>query len=137
MKYLLDTNVLGELRSKHGDVGVKHWIAGQRSTDLAISVITVIEIELEVRRRTRSDPRAGALLDQWLRERVLTAFIGRILPLDLDAARYVAPIHLPDAAPDHAALIAATALAHDLAVVTRNERDFHRASVRLVNPWSN
>jgi toxin FitB len=63
---------------------------------------------------------------------VLTGFADRILPLDLP----VASLHVPDQAPQHDALIAGTALARGLTVVTRNTRDFERAGVGYLNPWS-
>ncbi len=135
MRFLLDTNVLGELRRKQGEPRVKQWVAQQASVDLAISVVTVIEIEVGVLRHSRRHPEQGRALQQWLEERVLAAFTGRILPLDLSAARLVAPLHVPDPAPSHDALIAGAALAHGLTVVTRNSADFARAGVPVVNPW--
>ncbi|HMR48648.1 MAG TPA: type II toxin-antitoxin system VapC family toxin [Arachnia sp.] len=135
VKYLLDTNVLGELRKKSGASQVKKWIAGHPSSDLAISVVTVIEIETGILRVARRDAEQAALLTRWFEDRVLTGFADRILPLDLVSARRVAPLHVPDPAPSHDALIAGTALAHGLVVVTRNEADFRRVGVDIVNPW--
>lgn len=135
VRYLLDTNVLGELRKRSGASQVKRWVAAQQTGDLAISVVTVIEIESGILRLARCDAEQAALLTRWFEDRVLTGFADRILPLDLVAARRVAPLHIPDPAPGHDALIAGTALAHGLAVVTRNESDFRRAGVDVVNPW--
>ena len=98
-------------------------------------MLTVIETEIGILRRSRQDPAQGALLARWFETRVLTAFSGRILPLDLEAARHVAPLHDPDPAPNHGALIAGTALAHQLTVVTRNTADFERAGASVLNPW--
>jgi predicted nucleic acid-binding protein len=134
--YLLDTNVVSELRKRRGDAGVKQWTAKQSVADLAISVVTVIEIETGILRRARTDPDQAAILTRWFENNVLTGFADRILPLDLAAARRVASLHLPDQAPQHDALIAGTALARGLTVVTRNTRDFERARVEYLNPWS-
>ncbi|HZZ95923.1 MAG TPA: type II toxin-antitoxin system VapC family toxin [Jatrophihabitantaceae bacterium] len=134
--YLLDTNVVSELRKRRGDSGVKQWVAKQGVADLAISVVTVIEIETGILCKGRTDPDQAQTLTRWFEQNVLTGFADRILPLDLAAARRVAPLHVPDQAPQHDALIAGTALARGLTVVTRNTRDFERAGVEYVNPWS-
>jgi toxin FitB len=134
--YLLDTNVVSELRKRRGDPGVKQWVAKQSVADLAISVVTVIEIETGILRRERTDPEQAQILTRWFEQNVLPGFAERILPLDLAAARRVASLHVPDQAPQHDALIAGTALARGLTVVTRNTRDFERAGVGCVNPWS-
>jgi toxin FitB len=134
--YLLDTNVVSELRKRHGDPGVKQWVARQRAADLAISVVTVIEIETGILRRGRTDPDQARMLTRWFEQNVLTGFADRILPLDLAAARRVASLHVPDQAPQHDALIAGTALARNLTIVTRNTRDFARTGVGYLNPWS-
>ncbi len=135
MRYLLDTNVVSELRKRSGDRTVKSWVSGQSATDLAISVVTVIEIEIGILGKSRTDPEQAQLLTRWFEERVLAGFRDRILPLDLAAARRVPPLHVPDRAPQHDALIAGTALARSLVVVTRNTRDFEGTGVSLVNPW--
>jgi hypothetical protein len=134
--FLLDTNVVSELRKRRGDAGVKQWVAQQSVADLAISVVTVIEIETGILRKARTDPEQAQILTRWFEQNVLTGFADRILPLDLAAARRVASLHVPDQAPQHDALIAGTALAHGLTVVTRNTRDFERAGVEHRNPWS-
>lgn len=133
--YLLDTNVISELRKRRGDSGVKKWVAEQ-GADLAISVVTVIEIETGILRKQRTAPDQARILTRWFESKVLTGFADRILPLDLAAARRVASLHVPDQAPQHDALIAGTALARGLTVVTRNTRDFERAGVGYLNPWS-
>jgi toxin FitB len=83
----------------------------------------------------RKDPTQGALLRQWLEHRVVRAFHDRILPVDATTARICAGLHVPNPKPDRDALIAATALQHDLIVVTRNVNDFAGTGVKLINPW--
>jgi toxin FitB len=134
--YLLDTNVISELRKRRGDHGVKQWVAKQNAVDLAISVVTIIEIETGILRKGRTDPDQARILTRWFEQSVLTGFADRILPLDLAAARRVASLHVPDQAPRHDALIAGTALARGLTVVTRNAPDFERAGIDHLNPWS-
>ena len=135
MRYLVDTNVLSEARKPRGDVGVKEWWRLQAVESLAISVITVLEIDVGIRRLRRHDPDSAAVLQRWLDERVMVAFRGRVLPFDLECSWRTAPLHVPDPAPEHDAIIAGTALAHGLVVVSRNVDDFARLGVEVVNPW--
>ncbi|WP_297003856.1 type II toxin-antitoxin system VapC family toxin [uncultured Corynebacterium sp.] len=137
MRYLLDTNVLREIRKspRRADPSVRRWIAAQRPADLYISVITVLELELGVRRMERRDPVQGRRLRQWLDDDVMDVFTSRTLEVDVDTAVRTASLHIPDPAPERDALIAATALVHGLTVATRNTRDFTPTGVPLVNPW--
>jgi len=135
MKYLLDTNVISEARKPAADQYVVGWLRAQTPEDLAISVMSVLEIEVGIRRLRRRDTTAADTLQRWFDGSVLTGFAGRILTLDLDCVRRIAPLHVPDPAPMADAIIAGTALVYDLTVVTRNVADFERLGVRLVNPW--
>ena len=108
-------------------------MAEQSAADLAISVVTIIKIETEILRKERTDPDQAFILTRWFENNVLTGFADRILPLEPPPA---ASLHVPDQAPQHDALIAGTALARGLTVVTRNIRDFERAGVEYLNPWS-
>lgn len=104
--------------------------------DAVGSVTTLQELEHGVRLAERSDPGAGAVLRAWLDESVPAAFAERILPIDEVVARRAAALHVPDPAPIADALIAATAIVHRLAVVTRNVRDFERfEGLDIINPW--
>lgn len=138
--YVLDTNVVSELRkvrSNRADPGVAAWITETPTEELFISVITLHELELGVLLAERSDPAKGALLRQWLDGSVAVAFESRVLPVDTTTARRAAALHVPDPAPFRDRLIAASALARGMGVVTRNERDFVRFSgLEVVNPWS-
>jgi toxin FitB len=138
MMYLLDTNVVSELRkAKAGrsDRRVAAWAADVPAASLFLSVVSVQEIEIGVLLVERRDSRQGAILRQWLEEHVLPAFSDRILPVDIVVVRRSAALHVPDPRPVRDALIAATALVHGLTVVTRNVTDFEPKGCRVLNPW--
>jgi len=137
--YLLDTNVVSELRkAKAGKAnkGVTAWATQVPVARLFVSVVTVQEIEIGVLLAERRDQRQGAILRQWLEEHVLPAFVDRILDVDTAVARRSASLHVPDPCPVRDALIAATALVHDLTLVTRNVADFERTGAKLLDPWT-
>jgi len=135
MKYLLDTNVVSEPTRPRPDAGVLRWLAQQKPSDVALSVITVLELDKGLLLGERRDPRAAAKRRTWFQDKVLGHFADRILPVDLATARATARLHVPDPAPFADALIAGTALAHGLVVVTRNVADFARLGVPYLNPW--
>ncbi|MDR3359606.1 MAG: DUF1778 domain-containing protein [Bifidobacteriaceae bacterium] len=128
-------NVVSEARKPKRDPRVAAWLRAQSAEDVAISVVTVIELEVGILLVARRDPSSGALLQAWLRDAVLPGFAGRILGVDLPVARRVAPLHVPDRMSEHDVIIAGTALAHRLTVVTRNTKHFSRAGVSVLNPW--
>jgi predicted nucleic acid-binding protein len=98
-------------------------------------VITILEIEVGSLLLARRDPARGAVLKTWIEDKVLPAFAGRLLPVDLAVARRCAQLHVPDFRGERDALIAATALVHGMCVVTRNVADFQPMGVDLLNPW--
>jgi hypothetical protein len=137
--FLLDTNVVSELRKMHSgraDPGVIDWIAGVPSDLMFISSITLQELEVGVLLAERADPPQGVVLRRWLDYGVALAFDGRVLIVDGTVSRRAAAFHVPDPAPFRDALIGATAAVHGMAVVTRNEKDFVRfGDVDVVSPW--
>ena len=136
--YLLDTNVVSELRkigAGKGDRSVSRWSHSLDVAELFLSVVTIEEIEVGVLRIERQDPAQGKMFRTWLDEQVLPAFQNRILPVDLQVARMCASLHVPDPRPIRDAMIGATALAHGLTLATRNVGDFEPMGVELVNPW--
>lgn len=133
--YLLDTNVISELRKPHADKHVKAWAGRVPAQSLFLSAITVLELETGVLRVERRDARQGTALRKWLNDQVLVAFVDRILPIDTAVALRCAQLHVPDLMAHSDALIAATALVHGLIVVTRNTQDFEAADVGLIDPW--
>ncbi len=134
MKYLLDTNIISDARLKRSSA-LMAWLRGQEIGDLALSAITMLELERGVRRKERSDPAGARPLRLWLNEDVRPMVGGRVLAVDEQIAIVAAALHVPDPLPEMDALIAATGLVHDLTLVTRNISDFERTGVRLLNPW--
>lgn len=132
--FLLDTNVVSELRKSTRNDRVAAWAASLAKTDSFLSVVTVQEIEVGILRKERADASQGAVLRTWF-ERLLREYEGRIVGVDVPVARRAAGLHVPDPRPAHDALIAATALVHGLTVATRNVDDFAVMGVPLVNPW--
>ncbi|VVP76472.1 Toxin FitB [Pseudomonas fluorescens] len=133
--YLLDTNVISELRKPHADANVVAWAKSVIAPRLFISAITLKELETGVLRIERRDATQGKVLRTWLKHHVMPAFDSRILPVDTAVAIRCAGLHVPDSANESDALIAATALVHGLTVVTRNVADFQSSGVQLINPW--
>jgi toxin FitB len=136
--YLLDTNVISELRRtyrRQGNYQVVSWASSVPVEELYLSVITVEELEIGVLLIERRDQLQGAGLRQWLNEKVLGKFADRILPVDQAVVLSSARLHVPDPRPIRDAFIAATAHVHDMTLVTRNISDFERTGVSLLNPW--
>jgi toxin FitB len=134
--YVLDTNVLSELRRPHkANSRVLAWAASMPVSQFYLSVITVLELERGVLRMERVDPSQGKHLRVWLDAEVLPRFEGRVLAVDSVVAQRCARLHVPDPKSERDALIAATALVHSMTVVTRNTADFEPCGVALLNPW--
>lgn len=135
---LLDTNVLSEVRKPKliANEGVRTWFASQRPSELFLSVITILEIELGIARLERRDGFQAQMLQRWLEEEVLDAFSERLLEVDVEVARIAARMHVPDPRSERDALIAATAKVHGLTVVTHNTKDFVTLGVRMIDPWA-
>lgn len=138
MNYLLDTNVVSEIRKVRAgkaDPNVVRWTDSVPSGTLYISVITVEEIEIGTLIVERRDAVQGSVLRTWLEQHVLPTFASRTLSIDVAVARRAAVLHVPNVRPVRDALIAATALVHGMTVVTRNTIDFIEMGVPLLNPW--
>lgn len=136
MTYLLDTNIVSEMRRR----GAMHpkaaqWLGSVAPVQLYISSITIFEIERGVEKVARRNAKRGTELSTWLRRHVMPAFDGRILALDADAALHAATLHAGRARLDADCLVAAIALAHGKVIVTRNTRDFDGLGVRVVDPF--
>ncbi len=138
--FVLDTNVVSELRkvrSGKANPGIGAWATSTPSAEMFVSAITIHELEHGVLLAERSDRRQGAMLREWLDHSVAAAFTERVWPVDEAVARRSARLHVPDLAPFRGAFIAATALVHHMAVVSRNVTDFERfTDLDVINPWS-
>ncbi len=133
--YLLDTNIISELRRpERAGEGLRAFAAGTPRTQIHLSVVTLMEIEIGVLRAERRDPSQAAVIRAWLTDQILPRFKGRIFPVDAPVALRCVALHVPDPRSDRDAFIAATALVHGLTVVTRNVADFAPTGVALINP---
>lgn len=134
--YLLDTNVVSELRrADRAERRVRAWAEGVAESEFHLSVITILEIERGILLLARRDEEQARTLRAWLEGDVLASFAERVVPVTLEIARRCAAFHVPDPMPERDALIAATALVHRMTVVTRNTADFERTGVAVLNPW--
>ena len=136
--YLLDTNVVSELRKVRAgkaDPNVAKWADSVDAVDLYVSVITIQELEIGILLAELRDPAKGSVFRKWLTSHVLPTFEGRILSVDVAVTMRSAQLHVPDPKPFRDGLIAATALVHGMTMVTRNTADFELTGVRILNPW--
>ena len=135
MSYLLDTNVVSELVRPKPDAAVLEWFATTPDNALFLSVLTLGEIRKGVEKLT--DAQRREKLRIWLEYDLLGWFGQRILPIGPEVAdhwsRLLAQVGRPLPAID--SLLAATALHHDLRLVTRNTRNFDYAGLEIINPW--
>lgn len=130
--------VAGDLRRPHSgnaSARVFAWARGVAAGSLYLSVITLLELEIGVLRMERRDPRQAQGLRRWLDGQVRPAFAGRVLGVDERVATHCAPLHVPDPGAERDMLVAATALAHGMTVVTRNVRDFAGTGAMVLDPW--
>ena len=137
MKYLLDTNVLSEIRKPAhiADSAVRAWFSSLEAESLWLSVISVLEIELGIARVERRDPAQARRLQSWLEDDLLDVFEYRMLAVDLPVARAAARLHVPDPKSERDALIGVTALVNGCTIATRNVKDFDGMGAKLINPW--
>jgi predicted nucleic acid-binding protein len=134
--YVLDTNVVSAVRVPGRAPAVEAWLRSVALVDQFTTALTLGEIEQGVRRKERDDRRQGKILREWYENQVLSAFAGRVLPFDARAARVFGRYPVPEEAPANDALVAATAEAHGMVVVTRNVRHFEPLGVRVLDPWA-
>jgi len=136
LSYLVDTNVLSELRRRKPNASVLEWFSNRRSEMLFLSVLTLGEIRKGL--ESVSDGERRLKLLDWLEIELPAFFTGRILSVDIPVAdcwgRLQAEARRPVSAVD--SLLAATALRHELRLVTRNEKDFAYPGLEVINPWT-
>jgi predicted nucleic acid-binding protein len=136
--YLLDTNVLSELRrieTGRAHHNVAAWVSVVAPSSMYLSTVTVFEVQAGISRVTIRDPSKAAVLKEWLEYKVLPTFEGRIISVDMTIAKAAGMLIAAKtiAVPD--VLIAATALVGQLTLVTRNTSHFATTGVELLDPW--
>src|ERR1039458_5842236 len=137
--FLIDTNVLSEYnRPGIPNAGVKHWLETMARELQHVSVMTLAEIQKGI--ELLDEGKRRARLEQWLTQDLETWFSGRVLHVDRQVSRRWASlmaqgVRIGRPLPTVDSLIAATALAHDLTIVTRNVRDFESTDAGTFNPW--
>jgi predicted nucleic acid-binding protein len=135
VSWLIDTNVLSELRKgPRGAPAVRRWLEAHVGEEHFTSVLVMGEIRRGIESKRRRDPEGAGALDAWA-SRLEADFASRILPIDAVVAERWGRLNVPDPLRAVDGLLAATALVHDLSVVSRNVRDFARAGVRGVDPF--
>jgi len=135
VKFLLDTNIVSELRKRSRTApGPRRWLETVEGDDLALSVLVLGEIRLGILRLRRRDPEAAEHLATWL-VRLERAYRGRILPIDGAVTETWAHLNAVRTLPVIDSLMAATAIVHGLTLVTRNVSDLDGVEVPLLNPF--
>lgn len=136
MSWLLDTNVLAELRKGgRGNPHVRQWFEVHRDENHFISVLVLGEIRRGIELKRLKDPVSADHLERWA-SRVEADFEARVLPINATIATLWGRLNVPDPLPAVDGLIAATALTYDLTLVTRNVRDFKRTGASTLNPFN-
>ncbi len=134
MSWLIDTNVVSELRKgDRANDGIRAWFAESREDELFTSVLVLGEIRRGIESIRRRDTPSALALEQWL-DRLTADFGERVLPIDVRVADRWGTLNVPNPVPTVDGLLAATALVHELILVTRNVRDVANTGVRVLDP---
>jgi predicted nucleic acid-binding protein len=134
--FLLDTNVVSELRrGAKCDPQVAAWQTTQALDSCYLSVVSLMEIRLGIELAHRRDPQQAEILQRWYYSKVRAAFSSRTLTITPEIAEKCAELHALRPRPFRDSLILATALVHNLVVVTRNTRDYIDSPAQVLNPW--
>lgn len=136
--FLIDTNVISEIRKagdKRAHPSVSAWHADVDPDQTYLSVVTLMEIDLGTIKVDKYDPNQASRLRHWLHQNIIPTFADRILPITAATALRCAPLHFPKPRSWRDSWIAATALEHDLTVVTRNVKDFIGTGAPTLDPW--
>ncbi len=132
--YLLDTNVVSELRRRRPDEAVLAWFDRATASELYLSVLTIGELRQGIESLRRRDPRGAEALGSW-HTGLLSAYADRIVPVDAAVADRWGRLNVPDRVPVVDGMLAATALVHGWTLVTRNISDVRRTGVQTLNPF--
>jgi predicted nucleic acid-binding protein len=135
VSFLLDTNIVSEIRRKVPNAGVSAWFASVPASELFLSVMVVGEIRQGIDRLARRDSAQSEIFEQWFGQ--LTDVYGdRIAPVTAEVAEAWGRLNVPDPLPVVDGLLAATALVHGWTLVTRNIDDVASTGARLLNPFT-
>ena len=134
MNYLLDTNIVSELRKRAPDPRVLAWYEKARPTEIFLSVLTIGEIRLGIERLRGKDAAQARRLERWLHG-LHTAYSDHIIGVDAEIAEEWGRINVPDPLPVIDGLLAASAKVRGWTLVTRNTSDVASSGVQLLNPF--
>ena len=134
MKYLLDTNIISELRRKRPDSKVIEWFGGCNEEELYLSCLTIGELYKGGFKYSQAHPEKGASLMRWI-EGIVTNYQGHILPIDETTCIIWAKLLLIDGTNAIDSLIAAQAKQHNMVLVTRNVKHFQMFDIVIQNPF--
>jgi toxin FitB len=135
VSYLLDTNVISEIRKPSPNEGVAAWFSDTESSELYLSVLVIGEIRQGIERlRRRRDRRQASLFDRWLTV-LKEEFTDRLIPVSVAIAECWGSLNARQPLPVIDGLLAATAIEHDLTFVTRETSRLRTTGARVLNPW--
>ena len=135
MKFLLDTNIISEIRKRErAHPNVANWVAQTPVKEIGTSVVVLAEIRRGIELKRRHDPEQAAALDRWFAQ-MRMRLADRVLPVDEPIADAWARFSAPDPLPLIDGLLAATAKVHGLTLVTRNAADVARTGVAVLDPF--
>jgi toxin FitB len=135
MSFLLDTNVVSEIRKQSPDAGVANWFASVPADELFLSVLVVGEIRQGIERLAGRDQAQAEIFERWLSQ-LVDSYGDRLVPITERIAQVWGRLNVPDPVPVVDGLMAATALVHDWILVTRNVKDVRSTGVRLHDPFA-
>jgi predicted nucleic acid-binding protein len=134
MNYILDTNVISELRKHSAHELVKDWVSKRESQQLFISCITIGEIKAGALKRFKKNQSEGQVLLDWL-EKLISQYVDRILSIDVATSQTWGKLLAMDSTNPIDALIAAQGIVYGMCIVTRNVKHFRDFNVQVVNPF--
>lgn len=134
MTYLIDTNVISEVRKRRPDPHVLTWWDSVESEQIFISILTIGEIRLGIERLRRKDGDQATMIERWLNG-LKTSYHDRIVGIDARTAEEWGRLNAPDPVPVIDGLLAATARVHNWTLVTRNTAGLGRTGTALLNPF--
>ena len=134
-QYLLDTNVISELRKKKRcNLNVRNWFASVDEKEVFLSVLVIGELRCGIERIRRRDPEAAFHLEVWLKE-IIKGYSHRIFPITQEIAEVWGRMNVPNPISTVDGLLAATAKVHDCILVTRNNKDIRQCGASFYNPF--